>query len=131
MYQLRTQEAGGKAVNNYNHITEDGYALWTAGDGNNEWFYLFELKKEEVEPYFAEKISVQDLQEEQKVILYKSVYNQTSGTYEDYVIDGNGNLLKAYDKGDKVVGYSSVDPYWKVIMYKDAITGEYNGYYDF
>ena len=129
--QIRLTNTNNIAVNNYSGSTAGGFGTYNDG-GNNEWFTLYELEKITLNPaYNAEKISVQDIQDAQQVILYKSVYNETAGKYEDYVIDGNGNLVKAYDKGDKVVGRSGVSPVWTVTFHRDEITNELNGYYDF
>ena len=99
-------------------------------NGDNDYFKLYDMMTLNPE-YTAEKISVQDLEHDKKVVIYKTVYNDTTEAYEDYVIDGNGNLVKAYDKGDKVVGRSEVSPIWTLHVHYDETTGEPNGYYDF
>ena len=81
--------------------------------------------------YNANKISVQDLVDGQKVIIYHTLFNTAADKVEDYVIKGDGQLVKGYDKGDRVTGHSSVSPEWTVIVHRDAATGEPNGYYDF
>ena len=127
--RIRITNDNGIAINNYSGSTASGFGTYS-DSGNNEWFTLYDLIF--LNPaYTASKISVQDLEENQQVILYQSVYNEASGAYEDYVIDGNGNLVKTYDKGDQITGRSAVSPVWTVIMHRDATTNELNGYYDF
>ena len=119
------------AVNNYSGSTKSGFGTYN-DNGNNEWFTLYALKEITLNPaYSADKISVQDLLDAQQVIIYKSVYNENTEKYEDYVIDGNGDLVKAYDKGNQVVGRSAVSTVWSVMMHRDETTQELNGYYDF
>ena len=127
--QIRITNDSKVAINNYNGRTSDGFGAF-ADSGDNEWFTTYDLVI--LNPaYTANKISVQDITDGQKIILYKSVYNNVSEQYEDYIIDGNGNLVKAYDKGDQVTLRSAVSPLWKVIIHWDATTNEPNGYYDF
>ena len=129
--RVRITNDSGMAVNNYEGATASGFGGYN-DSGNNEWFTLYELEEVVLNPdYAAEKISVQDIEDGQRIILYKSVYNEATEKYEDYVIDGNGELVKAYDKGDQLVGRSAVSPVWTITMHRDATTHELNGYYDF
>ena len=97
---------------------------------NSRYFSLYEVNKLGG-PYEGQKISVQDMLDAQNVIIYRSVYNEADDTYEDFVIDGHGNLVRAYDKGDRLTLYSMYSPVWNVTFHRDAVTGELNGYYDF
>ena len=81
--------------------------------------------------YSANKISVQDLQDGQEVIIYRTVYNAGTGKYEDYVIKGDGTLAKVFDKGDRLTGHCAESPVWKVIVHLNSSTGQPSGYYDF
>ena len=127
--QVRITNKNGLAINNYSGTTADGFGPYS-DNGNNEWFTLYDVIDLNP-PYAAEKISVQALEDAQRVIIYKSVFNENTKQYEDYVIDGNGNLVKAYDKSDQLTGYSAVSPEWVVTLHRDETTGELNGYYDF
>ena len=79
--------------------------------------------------YSGQKISVQDikdfLEDTSPYLVYKSVFNQKKGEYETYVIDGKGNLVYAYEKGDAIALYSTVSPLWNVVFCDTA------GYYIF
>lgn len=127
--QIRITNANGLAINNYSGTTAGGFGPYK-DNGNNEWFTLYDLVDLNP-PYAAEKISVQELEDAQRVIIYQSVYNENTETYEDYAIDGSGNLVKAYDKSDQLTGYSEVSPVWVVTLHRDETTEELNGYYDF
>lgn len=99
-------------TNYYINNSNGGFGRTTTANSENNYFTLFELKEEE--NYFADKISVQDVDDGGTYLVYESLYNPADKTYEDYIIDGEGNLLRAYDKGNLVVGYSAIDPFWKV-----------------
>lgn len=129
--QVRITNDSRIAINNYSGNTSGGFGTYN-DNGNNEYFTLYELEEVVLNPaYAAEKISVQDMEDAQRILVYKTVYNEESEKYEDYVIDGNGNLIRAYDKGDQVTLRSAVSPVWTLIMHRDQITHELNGYYDF
>ena len=56
--------------------------------------------------FSAEKISVSDTERMasgQEVILYTKVYNEETGQDELYVVDGRGNLIRAYDQGNRIM----------------------------
>ena len=80
--------------------------------------------------YSGEKISVQDLEDGKKYILFKNIYNEISGKYEDWVIDGNGNPVRAYDQGDSLSLHSVVSPLWELSILVNS-SGEPTGYYLF
>lgn len=102
-------------------------------DNNYIWMTLCEVQ--EIDPdqypvYSGEKISVQDLVDGQKYIIYQNIYNETSGKYEDFIIDGNGRPVKAYDQGDSVSLHSEISPMWVLHICLNS-NGEPNGYYIF
>ncbi|MBR3318511.1 MAG: hypothetical protein IKG21_11900 [Atopobiaceae bacterium] len=80
--------------------------------------------------YTAKKVSVSDLEDGKKYIVYKSVYDSETHEYHDYVIDGKGRLIKAYDKGDIVTLHSPCSPEWEFMELKNG-SGNPNGYYIF
>ena len=123
---------GVRAINDYdNGKIASGIGEW-ADNGNNEWFTLTEISEIALHPaYEGTKLGVQDVQDAQQVILYKSVYVEAEDKYVDYVIDGYGNLVRGYDNGDRVSLRSETSPVWTVTIHRDEITNEPNGYYDF
>lgn len=102
-------------------------------DNNYIWMTLCEVQ--EIDPnqypvYSGEKTSVQDLVDGQKCIIYQNIYNETSGKYEDFIIDGNGRPVKAYDQGDSVSLHSEISPMWVLHICLNS-NSEPNGYYIF
>ena len=130
--QVRITNNNEIAINNYGGSTTGGFGTYH-DNGNNEWFTLYEVENVVLNPAFsAEKIGVSsdDFNDAARIIIYKSVFNENTGSYEDYVIDGQGNLVKAYDKGDQVVGRSAVSPVWVVTFLRNS-NGDLTGYYIF
>lgn len=130
---IRIYDSNNRTIYNHSGTTANGFAMTdksSTGTSNNAWFTLFDVQKLGG-PYNGQKISVQDMLDAQKVMIYRSVYNAEDDTYEDYVIDGNGNLVRAYDKGDQLTLYSLYSPIWTVTFHRDETTEELNGYYDF
>lgn len=124
---------GNYAVRKYDNNISSGFNAANTSN-NNAWFTLYEVQPAdyiEFPAYDARKISVQDLENNQEVVIYRSIYDESTGVYEDFVIDGSGNMVRAYDKGDRVTLRSEVSPVWKLILHRDEVTGEPNGYYDF
>lgn len=80
---------------------------------------------------YARKISSLDIVDGQELVIYRRVYNEATGKYEIYVVDGNGKLVYAYDEGD-VVAYRAEDSaIWKATVHTSASTDQPSGYYDF
>ena len=105
----------------------------TAGTDVNAYMALCEIQK--VDPnqypvYDGDKISVQDLQDGMLVMIYRSVFDNANGTYQDFVINGNGQLVRCYDNGDSINLHSEVSPLWHVTICKNS-QGVPNGYYIF
>lgn len=126
--QSSVSRAAARTANN-NQYFHNG----TSNDVNYVYMTLCQI--EEFDPnafpvYEGEKVSVQDLTDGQKCIIYKNIYNETSGEYEDWVIDGNGNAVKAYDQGDSLSMHSEVSPWWVLSILVDS-HGQPTGYYIF
>ena len=129
--QIHLSDGKKRSLNLYNWKIADGFGVWQ-DYGANEWFTLYELGQLDLsEKKTAEKISVQDLEDADSVIVYLRKWNETTEEYDLYAIDGNGDLVYLFEKGDTFTWRSSVSLDWKVIMHRDAATYELNGYYDF
>ncbi len=105
--------------------------------GNNDadkiWLTLCEIEK--IDPtkgdaYTGTKVSATELVDGESYLIYKNIYNPNTGSYEDYIIDGNGNPVRAYDKGDTLTLYSETAPVWMLKVCKND-DGTPNGYYIF
>ncbi|MBQ6174622.1 MAG: hypothetical protein IJK28_08360 [Clostridia bacterium] len=128
---VRITNDGGRGVSlTTTGSAGDGFSSAASQNNNNQRFTLYSLEQLNG-PFEGQKISVQAMEDADRVIIYRSVYNPLHDTYEDFVIDGTGQPVRAYDKGDRLTLYSAVSPVWTVIFHRDATTGELNGYYDF
>ncbi len=120
-------------------------AATTAAVNDNQYFYngdsneagqvyltLCEVDEFSIgsQEYSGEKISVQNLEDRKKYLIYRTIYNETRNKYEEWIIDGNGNPVRAYDQGDSLSLYSDISPMWTVDILKDA-GGQPTGYYIF
>ena len=86
----------------------------------------------------AKKVSVSKMVDGQngRYLIYQNAYNPQSGKYEDFAIDGNGNLVKVYDNGDKIEYRGPEDEggtvrdelLWQFTICTDS-EGQPNGYY--
>ena len=129
--QIHLSDGKKHSLNLYNWKIEDGFGVWQ-DYGANEWFTLYELSQLDLsEKKTAEKISVQDLEDADSVIVYLRQWNEITEEYDLYAIDGNGDMVYLFEKGDTFTWRGSVSLDWKVIMHRDAASYELNGYYDF
>ena len=115
---FRTYPSNASNLARYNHLT------------------LCDVRETSVDDpvYTGEKISVQEIEDYaadgSAYLIYKNVYDSATGQYESYVIDGEGNLVYAYENGDSISLHSAVDPRWFVSFCTDT-NGNPNGYYIF
>lgn len=125
---------------------ESGKVLLARGDKLNagiandkdEWLNLAELSdftEEDFVSYSAAKVSVSDttnVSNGKRVILYTRVWNEAEKAYEFFVVDHNGELVRAYESGDSIVwiGTRINTAAWDFIQYRDALTDEINDYYE-
>ena len=67
------------------------------------------------------------------IVIYATVYNPLSGSYEDFVIDGAGNAIRAYDNGASISFRSEISPIWHMTActYDGTATGEATPYFIF
>ena len=81
--------------------------------------------------YVGDKISVQDLVDGGEYIIYRTLYNSATDKYEDYVIDHDGQPLRAYDKGEQIKLYGDEDncPVWMLHVCTNE-SGQPTGYYE-
>ena len=112
----------------------DPYFLAGTFHDNNCWLTLCEINKVEIGDvvFTGQKISVQDLADGNEVLIYQTLYNSATGKYEDFVIDHDGNLVKAYDNGDTLTLYGDEDaaPVWMLHVCTNS-SGQPTGYYVF
>ena len=60
------------------------------------------------------------------IIIYKKIWNADTEHYDNYAVDGNGNLIKVWESGDVIQWYenSEIPLCWQAIKHNDI-------YYDF
>ena len=126
---VRSNVSRGTSNNN----GDDPY--FNSGGKNDDYDLLTLCQIEEVvdnnyPAYTGTKIGANELTDGQSLIIYQTVYNEAKGAYEDYVIDGNGKAVKAYDRGNEVTLYSQTCPVWIVSVLTDG-NGQETGYYLF
>lgn len=116
-HYVRSNRSSQQADNTQNDKFEAGNS-----ENNLTWLTLCQIQEEiannqesvyNAAVYSGKKVSVSNLENGHKYIVYKTVFNNVTQEYEDYAIDGNGNLIKAYDKGDVLTFHSPVSPAWQ------------------
>lgn len=109
----------------------------SASDTGTMWISLVEkssVQDEDFTSYRARKVSVANTEEIKNgdyVVMYTRIWNESALRYEDYVIDYDGKLIRAYSSGDVIqwVGNSEPTSLWELIEYSyDDGTPTY--YYD-
>ena len=91
------------------------------------------LRDDDLISYSADRISVSDIKDGQKVIVYTRIWDEVDKKYEIYAVDHNGSLYPCYASGGKILwiadGTGSLE--WEFTEYLDPVTKEPNYYYEF
>ena len=86
----------------------DGNGFVSADTDENsmsQWLHLVkpsELTQEDHITYYADKVSVSDVPDGQKVIVYTRIWNDDEKAYDFYAIDHDGTLYPCYERGDHI-----------------------------
>lgn len=126
------------------------YVIFTASDdglnSNNKftlssqsksttWLTLLDtatLEDTDYITYSANRISISDAVNGQKVIVYIRVWDEVNLKYDMYAVDYNGTLYPCYASGGKILwlgdGTDSLE--WEFTEYYDPVTKEPNYYYE-
>ncbi|MCR5371404.1 MAG: hypothetical protein K6E83_11930 [Clostridium sp.] len=118
--------------------------VFQAYNGNNDPFnYLSLFNADDAgitstdSTHKAVKISVQDLNDGDKIVLYRSVWNEVMKKYDLLAVDGYGSLVQVTDEGGTLGWYSFENPdgeddipsvEWKFTVGKNT-DGSESGYY--
>ena len=99
------------------------------------FFYLAEpsnLEGDDLVSYSASKISVTDVRNGQKVVVYTRVWDEDEKTYVYYGINYDGSLVRLYDEGETVrwTGTQINTMLWNFTEYYYWLTIIPNHYYD-
>ena len=107
----------------------------TPSDASMTWFNFVEdasLQNNDMITYTADRISVSDIQDGQKVIVYTRIWDDVQKKYDMYAIDCNGKLFPVFAYGGKIMwlgdGTGSLE--WTFTEYLDAVTKKPNYYYE-
>jgi len=131
-------EYNGKYVTFY--YTDNGEEVTTSfalssESSANSWLNLIDfatLTDEDYITYSADRVSVSDVKNGQRVIVYTRIWNETSKQYDIYAVNHNGTLFPCYASGGKILwladGTGSLE--WEFTEYIDSVTKEPNYYYE-
>ena len=114
---------------------ESGSFGTTASSTSNTWLDLADnahMGDNELITYSAERVSVSDVKDKQKVIVYTRIWNETDLKYDMYAIDYDGRLYPCYASGGKILwlGDGTCSLEWEFTEYLDAVTKQPNYYYE-
>lgn len=123
-YEPRTEQNGG------------GFFKFTTNPSDSfEWLNLLDrasLSDEEYITFTADRVSVSDVPDGTKVIVYVRIWNETELRYDMYAIDRDGSLYPCYASGGKIMwlGDASESLEWEFTEYLDEVTKQPNYYYE-
>lgn len=123
-YEPRTEQNGG------------GFFKFTTNPSDSfEWLNLLDrasLDEEEYITFSADRVSVSDVPDGTKVIVYVRIWNESELRYDMYAIDRDGSLYPCYASGGKILwlGDASESLEWEFTEYLDAVTKQPNYYYE-
>ncbi|SEQ26977.1 fibro-slime domain-containing protein [Lachnospiraceae bacterium NE2001] len=102
---------------------------------DKSWLNLVDfttLSKDDYIIYTANRISISEAKDGQKVIVYTRIWNEETKQYDMYAVDYNGTLFQVYASGGKILwlgdGTGSLE--WEFTEYLDKVTKEPNYYYE-
>ncbi|MBR4586986.1 MAG: hypothetical protein IKO30_01570 [Lachnospiraceae bacterium] len=116
-------------------VTINSFALSTDLTSGATWLSLIDraqLDDSDLITYSAERISVSEAVNGQKVIVYVRVWNENEKRYDTYAVDHDGSLYPCYASGGKILwlGDGAGTLEWEFTEYYDAVTKLPNYYYE-
>ena len=117
----------------YSGNVEQGFGV--GGAVGSEWLHLVnlsELTSDYFMVYSAEKVSVSETPNDERIIVYTRVWNSSSEKYELYAVDHDGTLVPCFESGDSIqwVGSMINTMLWKFSEYYWEGTTDPTFYYD-
>lgn len=113
----------------------NGFTVTNDGSSQNIWLRTLdkaELADDDLITFSADRVSISDVQDGQKVVLYIRIWNEQDLRYDMFAVDHNGALYPCYASGGKIMwlgdGTGSLE--WTFTEYRDAVTKEPNYYYE-
>lgn len=118
------------SVNNYslNYLSSAKSFNTATGSNSATWLNLAEksiIEDDDFTLYSAKKVSVSDevnVHNDQQVVIYTRIWNETEKKYEFFAVDHNGLLIPCYDAGDTVkwIGSQVNSALWSFTEYTEA-----------
>jgi len=123
-YEPRTEQNGGGV---FNVTTNPSNAF--------AWLNLLDrasLDDQEYITFSADRISVSDVPDGTKVIVYVRIWNESELRYDMYAVDRDGSLYPCFASGGKIMwlGDASESLEWEFTEYLDEVTKQPNYYYE-
>ncbi|MBP5579658.1 MAG: hypothetical protein J6X56_09355 [Ruminococcus sp.] len=113
----------------------NGFTTTVDGGSSNVWLWTLDkasLADSDLITFSADRVSISDVQDGQKVILYIRIWNEQDLKYDMYAVDHNGALYPCYASGGKILwlgdGTGSLE--WIFTEYVDPVTKKPNYYYE-
>ena len=114
---------------------ETGFGSTTAANDENTWLYALDkadLSDEDYITFSADRVSISDIQNGEKVIIYTRVWNTEKLEYDIYAVDSDGSLYPCYASGGKILwlgdGTGSLE--WEFTEYIDEVSKKPNYFYE-
>ncbi|MBQ6118776.1 MAG: hypothetical protein IJK98_06055, partial [Clostridia bacterium] len=128
-----TCDATGQSLSQ-NGGAENGFVSKNS-NSLDEYFYLLEplqIETDDYVSYTASKVSVSDVRNHTKVIVYTRVWNDSTKRYEIYAVDHDGSLVYCYDEGETIrwAGTQINTLLWDFTVYYYWLTFIPNHYYE-
>lgn len=128
-----TSSVGGGSLYATNYGA-GGFTAKTARDTMSYFYFALqsELEGDDLVPYTANKISVSDVRNGAKVIVYTRVWDDIEKKYVYYGINHDGTLVRLYDEGETVrwAGTQINTMLWEFTEYYYWFTNIPNNYYE-
>ena len=123
----------GNTTLTYSGDVNTGFGV--GGAVGSEWLYLVqlsELTSEYFMIYSAKKVSVSDVPNGERIIVYTRVWNDSKKKYEFYAVDHDGTLVPCFESGESIqwVGSMINTMLWNFTEYYWEGTQDPNFYYE-
>ncbi len=123
-YEPRTEQNGGGV-----------FKVTTNSSDPFVWLNLLDrasLNEQEYITFSADRVSVSDVPDGTRVIVYVRIWNESELRYDMYAIDRDGSLYPCFASGGKIMwlGDASESLEWEFTEYLDSVTKQPNYYYE-
>ncbi len=123
-YQPRAQDEGGSR-----------FTTTTNASDSFTWLNILDrasLDNGDYITFSADRVSVSDIPNGQKVIVYVRIWNEEELRYDMYAVDRDGSLYPCYASGGKImwIGDETGSLEWEFTEYLDSVTKQPNYYYE-